>query len=356
MPRKAFVADLQQATKEFNRINVSKIKAGDDDGQISFHYDSIGSSTEVIAMVPELGDYPASHSYMFFTNTDEVEPQVHKAIDNMPECTSLKVGDMLANAVKILDKATAGSRLNPVNLSDDINDPMSIDSDLSSELQDEDSQDEYDTDDEAWSTKPANPGASTAGTLRSAQIDQKAQRLRLRHDLRLAKSAGFRVSHIGSLADGGQDGFVVLSIRVAKLGISEEALDAWNMEPKQYFVVVLRYTAGYQAFETLTGNRACQVHIRVGLCSRYKIDIKEAVAAFVKLDDKDRPVQKTDNDSIATEVGLKRIFIERPLEEVLNDRLIPLLKYRLAMGFGWIGSEEFLNDHQGKLRTLFIGL
>ena len=52
MPRKAFVADLQEAIKHFKRVNVSNIKAGDDDGQINFNYQYDGTSTEIVALVP----------------------------------------------------------------------------------------------------------------------------------------------------------------------------------------------------------------------------------------------------------------------------------------------------------------
>ena len=53
MPRKAFVADLQDATKNFERINVSNLKAGEEDGMINFQYHiSNETYTEITVMVP----------------------------------------------------------------------------------------------------------------------------------------------------------------------------------------------------------------------------------------------------------------------------------------------------------------
>ncbi len=53
MPRKAFVADLQEATKTFERINVSHLRAGEEDGMINFHYHiSDEDATEITVMVP----------------------------------------------------------------------------------------------------------------------------------------------------------------------------------------------------------------------------------------------------------------------------------------------------------------
>lgn len=65
--------------------------------------------------------------YMFYTNSENVPPGIHSALDAMSDCQGLKVSDMLSKISKSIDKATAGSRRNPVDLED--GDPMMIDSD-----------------------------------------------------------------------------------------------------------------------------------------------------------------------------------------------------------------------------------
>lgn len=53
MPRKAFIANLQEATKVFQRVNVSHLKAGEEDGMINFIYHiSDGDATEITVMIP----------------------------------------------------------------------------------------------------------------------------------------------------------------------------------------------------------------------------------------------------------------------------------------------------------------
>ena len=53
MPRKAFVADLQDAIAIFQKHNVSDLRAGEEDGMIKFDYHSDDSdSTEITALVP----------------------------------------------------------------------------------------------------------------------------------------------------------------------------------------------------------------------------------------------------------------------------------------------------------------
>ncbi|KAF6224444.1 hypothetical protein HO133_011021 [Letharia lupina] len=353
MPRKAFVADLQEATKVFDRINVSRLKAGEEDGMINFHYHiSDGDATEITIMVPDLGEYPESHMYMFYTNSENVPQSIHSALDDMSNCPGMKVSDMMAKIVKTLDRATAGSRHNPVDIDD--GDPMQIDSDL--EPEESDDPDEYDSDAGVWSPKsPKHHSSNSAPQLGLGdRTTIRASNARIRKDLRLAKDAGFRISYLGNLLNNGQDGFVTIACRVAKLGISDEALQAWHLEQNQYFMLLIRYTAGYKDLDRLIGQSmsygSSGVQMRVGLSSKYKIAIDEAIAAFAVLEDKSksRKLITTQAPSTSKKGVLGRIFIGKPLDDVLNDRLIPLLRYRKAMGFDWSGAEEFFNDNQGR--------
>lgn len=289
--------------------------------------------------------------YMIYTDSENVPPPIHSALDDMSNCPGMKVFDMMAKVVKTLDKATAGSRNNPVDI--DGGDPMQIDSDI--EPEESDDLIDYDSDAGAWSPKsPKHHSSSTTAQVhRGDRTEILASNARIRNDLRFAKEAGFRVCCLGNLLNG-RDGFVTLSCRVAKLGISDEALQAWHLEPAQYFILLIRYTAGYKDLDRLVSQSISHgtngVQMRVGLSSRYKIAIDEAVAAFAILEDKSksRKLIPTQASSTSKKGGLGRLFIGKPLEDLLNDRLVPLLRYRNAMGFRWGGAEDFFNDHQGR--------
>lgn len=303
-------------------------------------------------LILDLGEYPESHMYMTYTDSENVPPSIHSALDEMSNCAGMKVSDMMAKLVKTLDKATAGSRLNPVDIDD--GDPMQIDSDL--EPEESDDPDDYDSDAEVWS--PTSPERYPSNSARPAgqgdRTDTLASNARIRKDLRLAKEAGFRVCYLGNLLNNGKDGFVTISCRVAKLGISDEALQAWHLEPSQYLILLIRYTAGYKDLDRLVGQATSYgnngVQMRVGLSSRYKIAVDEAVAAFAVLEDKSKSRKLINNQaSTASKKGaLGRLFIGKPLDDLLNDRLVPLIRYRNAMGFDWSGAEDFFNDHQGR--------
>ena len=62
MPRKAFIADLAEAYSSFRRNNISDIKAGEDDGQVTFTYKNHDSSTDVVALVPGMYGFLSSLS------------------------------------------------------------------------------------------------------------------------------------------------------------------------------------------------------------------------------------------------------------------------------------------------------
>ena len=295
--------------------------------------------------------------YMIYTDSDHVPQEMHEALDCMDNYIGVKVPSMLSSVVRNLDKATrgsAGSQANPVDLDD--GDPMVIDSDHVSESDDE-SEVDPDSDDGAWSPKSPRYdwNQSSASQVRLGDRSKLfVERGRIRSDLRLAKEAGFRVSLQGSLLDGGRDGFVSLSIRMNKLGISDEALQAWHMNPEQYFVLLIRYAEGYQSLDSITAaaisHASHAVTFRVGLNDKYKPGIDEVTAAFAKLEDKSKTKKLLTESADASKPVRKlgRLFIARPLDELLNDRFLPLLRYRMAMGFPWRGAEEFFNDHQGR--------
>ena len=287
---------------------------------------------------------------MIYTESEHVPKAISEALDSVGSHDGMKIPKMLANVSRHLDKATspsAGSKANPVDLDGDS--PMTGPSEQESNSED-DEEANADSDDDAWSPKSPKEGWDQDVPLVSSVTDPLKASLtrdRIRSDLSLAKKAGFRVSLQGSLLDGGQQGYVTLSIRVNKLGISDEALQAWDMNPQQYFILFIRYMAGYQTLDTITGgamsNASNLITLRTCLYDRYKVT-GNMNTTFASLEGKiTKPVESSNPVP-----KLGRLFIVRPLDELLNKRLLPLLRYRMAMGFPWRGAEEFLNDHQGR--------
>lgn len=297
--------------------------------------------------------------FMIYTDSDHVPQAIHETLNTMDNCIGIRLASMLASVVRRLDKAilgNAGSQFD--SLEHDDGNPMALDSDQGFAPGEESDSDPA-SDDVSGSWSPKSPmfewNQSSASQARVGDRSRvPVERARIRSDLRLAKDAGFRVSFHGSLLDGGREGFVTLSIRVNKLGISSEALQAWHMEPEQYFVLLIRYMEGYQSLDSISGtsdsHASNAIALRAVLNDSYKLGIDELKASFAKSESKST-TKSPRTDSAAESIPVRQLgdlFIARPLDELLNHRFLPVLRYRMAMGFPWRGAEEFFNDHQGR--------
>lgn len=279
---------------------------------------------------------------------------ISSALTDIGTFEGLRISQMLCKVVKKLDEATDPN----VMIVDSSGAEFESDNENGHDLEEESENEiENESENEAfggWS--PQSPGhhVHTAnGTTRAGSRDLPATRAlnsRIRQDLRSAKEAGFRVGQLGVIFDNNPDAFVTISCRVAKLGISEEALQAWHLDPTQYFILLIRYTSGYRTLERLTAEEAWgqkTVEMRVGLSQTYKIKTSEAISAFSQNKGKHSEKEVGIYDNSKPSAGLIPLFIGRPLDELLNDRLPTLLRYRLDKAFSWDGAEEFYNDNQG---------
>jgi ubiquitin-conjugating enzyme E2 Q len=218
------------------------------------------------------------------------------------------------------------------------------------EFNDDDEEDEYFPGDEDMKPRHSNNFSATAeGGYTEAT---SAFRRRIRSDLLIAKSEGFKVGQHGGLMDG-LGCYVSLSIRISKLGISEEAMQAWQLEPSEYLVAIFHYPSGYKSMDDLRSYDAHQARrtfgVRIGICTTYKPTMQEAVTAFTVLSKEEEKrregTQQAESQQASSTLprGFRTSFISRPLNELLEQRFHLLLKYRYG-GMPWHGSESFYND------------
>ena len=301
----------------------------------------------------DVSDYPSAHMYILCTDGDNVPQAISNAMEGVGDFSGLTIEQMLEKVAKFLSKATAGSQDNPLDL--DNSDPMEVDD---SELDEEDEDDEDpEYSDEDWALDSQHrPRQRTALKHNFSDPKDRASTValnqRIRRDLGYVKQAGFRVGHLGQLMNNGHDSFITISCRIAKLGISEEALQAWHLDANLYYTMVIRFTSGYRTYAQLTQDESVYgengVHVRVGLSRRYKISLSEAIDAFSRTVDKSKNSNKTDEEGADdADDGLSPFFISRTLNELLGEKLLVLLRYRDKFAFGWDGAEEYYHDNQG---------
>ncbi|KAF2642519.1 ubiquitin-conjugating enzyme E2 Q2 [Massarina eburnea CBS 473.64] len=357
MPRRQFIADLQRVSDASVSIaGISNVRPGDNDGDIQITCAVDGEPHELSILIPEVSDYPSDHDCMVF-GVDSLPKHVADVLDAIAaECH----GKSLTQILEALSRR--------LGMSDKDGDEQMMDSqDVDSDFEEEDDDDEEpdffpDYDDHASGQYHAHTTSSMlgAGVMPTANFRQ-----RIRSDLLTAKAKGFKVGYVGGLMDG-CGAFVSISCRFSKLGISEEAMEAWQVQPSEYLILILSYPNGYKTMEAVTGYDsplvAANFGMRVGVSSTYKATLQEAVRAFTVLSKDDEKRRERDSQSQAESQttttphrGFRDTFISRPLNGLLKEKFPQLLRYRYN-GMTWGGAEVFYMDHMATKSRADLGL
>ena len=352
MPRRQFVADLQKAQSDIKPAGVLDIKAGDDDGQFEFEFAAPALDgapqipVTITAMIPDVSEYPKSHEYMIFCG-DDAPPHVGQALQNIRN-TERKTVFELIDLISTMLSSLVPDEDGDTPMQDSV-----FDEDL---FEDEDDGDVYDDDDESFSfggpvATPATahvPSVSHATPTSGAA--GKAFRERLRSDLCATKEAGFKVGHLGHLVDG-YAAYVTVSVRIGKLGISEEAMLAWQVEPSDYLILIIQYPNGYKTNEQLQAYDSIRLKPNIGMRvyagKHYKPTLQEAIAAFTKARRDRTSGDGSPGKQPATESSsIRDTFVSKPLVSLLEENLVPILRFR-STGMDWQGAEAWYNEVQG---------
>ncbi|KAJ5538026.1 hypothetical protein N7494_007505 [Penicillium frequentans] len=334
MPTKDFRMDLRDASTPQQFTHLSRVQPGDYDGSIffEFHDSDSGTNIEFQVVVSDPSDYPTDHSFVVFTSSDNVALQVTTGLEKAQDkgaFTGVSIHDVLTTVDRMVHNALRDPKPpspGEPNYEDD--------SDGSDGIIDE--YEEFS--DDATFNLPSGQRLTLA-------LPQK-----LRYDLRLAKAAGFKVGCLGDVT-----GPIILSIarRISKLDISEEAMQAWTVQPSEYLVLLIQYSNGYQDMQgifEMKESAAPWVQMRIGLCDSYKpSSLQAALLAFqapptsLKTEGDDKP---PDTKSMAS---LRPVFIGSSLNKLLNERLLGIITARKKFNFSWTGAEFFVHANQGKV-------
>ncbi|KAK8188158.1 uncharacterized protein BKA78DRAFT_373721 [Phyllosticta capitalensis] len=328
MPRQAYNADLRAVINSNDYPEgVSAFRRGDDDGFIEFTFaPPEGGSFSVTAIVSDVSDYPSSHSYVFLVD-DAAPPDFAASLMRASDSLLLQPGQSIRNLLNYL--STFFYSGDDESMADAEDSGMSDDDD-DGDFGDDPSFFDYDGDSP---TQRFNPLVSSNGSL------SREDRNKIRQDLRLVKEAGFKVGATHSLLLGEQ-AYISISCQIKRLGISEEAMQAWGISPEEYLILLIRYPKGYK---TMRGFRTTDVpskdciEFRTGIGFSYKPSIEDMCNAFSSSSSKDR------HQTTAT---FRKHFISEAMHHSLNDTFLAFLKCRIR-GASWDGATLFYHDFQG---------
>lgn len=270
-----------------------------------------------------------------YTTTEDVPQAVTEALEEVQSYLSgLCISDMLMQITSTLEKALSPDSYSDVDMPD-----VADDSD----------------DDYGWSPRSPRVSVSQSERLAAGTPTRSSDDLilaKMAADLRMAKMAGFRVGYLGNPGNP----IISISCRISKLAISEEAMQAWHVNGNQYLVCLIRYKDRYRSLEEIMHEDSAfgKVHMEIhaDLCDSYKPTLQSALTAFNRNSSK-TPATNDDAESLASANQpntrkMTRSFISKPLNALLNERFIKILRYRHTFGLPWSGGELFFNDVQGK--------
>ena len=279
--------------------------------------------------------------YQIFVADDDAPAFVGDALEHLPNTQGRTIDALLAILSKVFVQVDKdGDSLMVDSQAEDFDDEDDFGADFSED-------EPFDIDGNAKSYQPS--ASAQGGSVKS--VTSARFRDRVRMDLNVAKAAGFKVGAFGGLLQG-DSCYVTLSCRVSKLGISDEAMEAWQLTGKEYLILLIHFPNGYKTADDVEGydphTARLNMEFRVGCSNHYKPTVQETIMAFAQVS---QTKQKEESDSQSwvdpDAKGFKETFISKPLNQLFNERLPTILRYRLT-GMSWMGAEQFFNDHQGK--------
>ncbi|KAG0634608.1 hypothetical protein HOY80DRAFT_1005016 [Tuber brumale] len=318
-------------------MTTADIRRGEDDGSSKFTFTSRDlNKVDITVFVPDLDEYPKAHKYLIYVTSEDVPENFTSSLERVQDACS---GHSLPH---LLGRIVGALSLSPDSMdesSDDEDEDTGLGSDLDWEA-DMPVGAFRDLPGGRRSSAPKNweEGAPTKNFTRKLK-------LQLKEDLRHVREAGFRVGVFGDFR--GEVFYITISIRISKLGISDEALAAWLLDKDKYFIVIIHYTNLYKTLEWLLqpenrGRISREMQMWAGLSASYKPSSRECTRVFTKV--KDRGSAGLDGVKEGEAGGLHSFFMSNAIAELLNLRLVSLVKYRLQGDLGWEGAEALFRD------------
>ncbi|KAJ4313341.1 hypothetical protein N0V84_009470 [Fusarium piperis] len=338
MGLKQFNLDLRAATSSYHDPHVTNVRKGDSDGEIVFTYGLEGQPPlEIQALSTDADSYPRHSSFMVFTSSDHATKDMDEWLQGFAALTEGK------NVTEVISLV---SRRLTAKLSNNMGD-QSI-AVISSDEDEEDGDSAFDSDDFSHGDEdedeyhiditplpPRRPAARCA-------TGSPGSTLRLKRHLRDAKKEGFCISVPFTKKVENLSGIFSLSIRVSKLGIPEEALEAWDLKSSEYVVMLVKLPMGYPSateFIRLPSDQS-MVQFRFGKCTSPKPSyhtMKRMFESDQNMESQNAPHQDNSKDID----HFHPLYMSASLNSLLNQEFPSLLRLRRSDNFSWDQAQAF---------------
>jgi len=312
----------------------------------------------------DVDEYPDTSGFFLFTDSEDAPPQLVSIMTDLQDISAgRKINEMLsALAHKFSRELKPSSNSDGVVDGDgdvemtDIEDDMHDDED-EADFGQESSEDEeeYDDFDDALFGIPSDRPQAPRGPALSAEAARALQQ-RIKWDLRQAKAAGFKVGILSGMESSASMNLVSISVRASKLGLSEQALQTWDIKVTDYVVLLFRVNGPYRTFEEAIELPAGGGHLqfRIGKCTRYKPELTSALASFSESSRTqsgyglgDQPGTDGKNPDFA------KTIVSNSLNQYMNESFMSLVKLRETRTISWDDANTCILDHMGRIDAAF---
>lgn len=292
----------------------------------------------------DVDSYPKSSSVMIFTESDHSTVNVASLLERLSASLAKKSIQAIIKAVaeKLLAKVESGADLSR-NADSDSTPDSDADDALESEFGDED-----DNDDDYYEDVNNNggDGLSDASFLRIVSKRHPGSyppstSRNLKKELRIVQAAGISVGVIPRKPLQEAE-FFSLSLRVAKLGIPEHALEAWGLNKDEYVVLLCRFPRDYPSMMELLDapSRELEPEFRFGKCSKPKPSLESVRIAFATVPEESSGTQEasgTDRSGSrdAADGAFALLYMSNSINMLMKGEFLTLLRLRRSYGLSW---------------------
>ncbi|KAK4157429.1 hypothetical protein C8A00DRAFT_40146 [Chaetomidium leptoderma] len=348
MSFKKFKADVSTAAQKAASggiAGVLSVTNGDSDGEvvIKYRHESLQRDIRIQALAQDVAEYPDGNMFMVWTDDTDPPSSVVAAVKAAQDyLLGMSVYEMVTEVASYLKKEISrvidSEDESPTEADDDEDD----DYDAAYEA-------DYPSDGDEFGLPPSVPRYPHHSPKPTGC--QKSLLQRIRRDLRRVKQAGYKVGFLDDFGKTAASGILSISIRVDKLALSNEAMEAWDVKPAEHVVLLLRFERQYNSLQAVMDQPAAHTDLkfRIGKCSKYKPSFNQALRAFT---DSNSTLATESSDTGARDLALggadfEKLLVSNSLDSFMCDSFVSLLKIREAQGLTWEEANEFFLSRIG---------
>ncbi|KAH7040159.1 uncharacterized protein B0I36DRAFT_310070 [Microdochium trichocladiopsis] len=268
-------------------------------------------------------------TYLAYTDS-EVPATIASTLEHTSERVSgMTLEAMLAELTDQLRLTAEGRGINDDIALTDVDD-WTPDDDAASEAASDEPDFEYgdDIDDDAFFGTPVYSSRQTTTEL--STVISSASPERIRRDLEMLKLGGFRVGIVRGFTQSVDDSIVSAAVRVDKLHLPDDTLEAWGLGHEDFIVVLIRYIgSNYTTFEEALElpDNARRLQFRLRKCSTHKPSPQQALSAFAKLNhDKDLDTEGDEPNDYSKTAHLSQLCVGESIDMFMDKDFLGIFK------------------------------